>query len=152
MPVNKAVSEEPLAFSLLTEIGIIEQLSSNILEQGLPDGLKLSQFVVLHHFCRLGGDWNPVRLANAFQVTKGAMTNTLQRLEKRGLVTIRPNPCDGRGKLVSITKAGRDMRKQCIKSVDPVIASLSEKIAREDLLVALSVLENIRKRLDTNRP
>ena len=48
-------TEDPLAFRLFTEIGIIEQLARNRLERGLPDGLKVSQFGVLNHLVRLGG-------------------------------------------------------------------------------------------------
>ncbi|MEQ1783915.1 MAG: helix-turn-helix domain-containing protein, partial [Hyphomonadaceae bacterium] len=89
-----------LYFRLFTEIGIINQLSSNRLERELPDGMSLAQFGVLNHFVRLGGQWAPTRLARAFQVTKGAMTNTLQRLEAQGLVKVVPDPKDARAKLV----------------------------------------------------
>jgi DNA-binding MarR family transcriptional regulator len=36
-------------------------------------------------------------------------TNTIDRLERRGLVVRRPNPRDGRGKLAEITAAGREV-------------------------------------------
>ena len=36
-------------------------------------------------------------------------TNTIDRLERRGLVVRRPNPRDGRGKLAEITPAGREL-------------------------------------------
>ncbi len=144
-------SEDPLAFRLFTEIGIIEQLARNRLERGLPDGLKVSQFVVLNHLVRLGGEWSPVRLASAFQVTKGAMTNTLQRLEVRGLVLIVADPSDGRAKLVTITDAGRDMRADCVASVSPFLADLSQALSDQDLAKALPVLEKIRKFLDAHR-
>ena len=62
--------KDPLAFRLFVEIGIIEQLARNQLEREMPDGLKVSQFGVLNHLDRLGGEWSPARLANAFQVTK----------------------------------------------------------------------------------
>jgi DNA-binding MarR family transcriptional regulator len=117
----------------------------------LPDGLKVSQFAVLNHLVRLGGAWSPLRLARAFQVTKGAMTNTLQRLEKRGLVKIAPDPGDGRAKLVTITGAGRDMRSRCVASVDPLLAELSTVVAPDDLSAALPVLEQVRKHLDKRR-
>ena len=74
------------------EIGIIDQLSSARLESVLPDGLKMSHFIVLNHLVRLEGNWSPVRLASAFQVTKDAITNTLKKLEKRGLVSIEADP------------------------------------------------------------
>ncbi len=143
--------EDPLAFRLFTEIGIIEQLARNRLERSLPDGLKVSQFGVLNHFARLGGEWSPVRLAKAFQVTKGAMTNTLQRLEKRGLVRVSPDPRDGRAKRVAITEAGREMRLRCVQSVGPLLADLASEVSDNDLASALPVLEKVRKYLDTHR-
>lgn len=142
---------DPIAFQAFNEIGIIEQLARNQLERNLPDGLKVSQFSLLNHLERLGGEWSPVRLANAFQVTKGAMTNTLQRLEKRGLVEILADPNDGRGKLVRITGAGTDMRARCIESVKPLLADLSGEISNQDFASILPVLEKIRKYLDSLR-
>jgi DNA-binding MarR family transcriptional regulator len=144
-------SEDPLAFRLFTEIGIIEQLARNRLERGLPDGLKVSQFVVLNHLVRLGGEWSPARLASAFQVTKGAMTNTLQRLEMRGLVRVVADPRDGRAKLVTITDTGRDMRVDCVASVGPFLSDLSRMLLDKDLAKVLPVLEKVRKYLDAHR-
>ena len=141
----------PLAFRLFTEIGIIEQLARNRLERSLPDGLKSSEFGVLNHLVRLGGEWSPVRLAKAFQVTKGAMTNTLQRLEKRGLVRVSPDPRDGRAKRAAITEAGREMRVRCVQSVGPLLADLSRDVSDKDLASALPVLEKVRNYLDSHR-
>jgi len=146
-----APDEDSAIFRLLTEAGIIEQLARIQLERNLPDGLRMSQFGVLHHLVRLGGDWSPIRLANAFQVTKGAMTNTLQRLEKRGLVKVAADPEDGRGKLVSITKKGRAMRARCVKCVGPLIADLSAELSEKELAMALPVLGKVRRYLDTHR-
>jgi DNA-binding MarR family transcriptional regulator len=143
--------EDPLAFRLFTEIGIIEQLARSRLERNLPDGLKVSQFGVLNHLVRLGGEWSPVRLAKAFQVTKGAMTNTLQRLEKRRLVQVSPDPHDRRAKRVTITKAGREMRLRCVQSVGPLLVDLASEVSDNDLASALPVLEKVRKYLDTHR-
>ena len=144
-------TEDPPAFRLFNEIGIIEQLARNRLERVLPDGLKVSQFGVLNHLVRLGGEWAPARLASAFQVTKGAMTNTLHRLESRGLVEINADPSDGRGKLVFLTEAGRDMRQRCLENVSPVIAELSMELSDAELGSVLPVLEKIRIYLDTHR-
>ncbi len=146
-----APTEDPLAFRFFVEIGIIEQLARNRLERGLPDGLKVSQFSVLNHLVRLGGAWSPARLAGAFQVTKGAMTNTLQRLEKRGLVRVSPDPVDGRGKLVDITNSGRHMRDRCIDGVGPLLTDLSRALPDKDFATALPVLEKVREYLDSHR-
>ena len=143
--------DDPSAFQVLTEIGIIEQLARNQLERVLPDGLKVSQFSVLNHLVRLGGQWAPARLASAFQVTKGAMTNTLQRLETRGLVQIVADPDDGRAKLVTITDAGRDMRVRCLECVGPMIGELSRQFPDKEFEMILPVLEKLRKYLDLKR-
>ena len=143
--------QDSLLVRFLTEIGIIEQLVRSQMERDLPDGLKVSQFTVLNHLVRLGGDWSPVRLARAFQVTKGAMTNTVRRLEKRGLVRVAANPRDGRGKLVSLTEAGRDMRQECIACVEPALLELSRELTASELSATTEVLEKTRRYLDARR-
>lgn len=138
-------------FRLFNEIGIIAQLSGNKLERVLPDGMSLAQFSVLNHFCRLGGAWSPTRLALAFQVTKGAMTNTLQRLEAQGFVTIRADLEDTRAKVVEITDAGRSAREAAIRATGPIIMELADLIPLADVKAALPFLEFVRKTLDENR-
>lgn len=138
-------------FRLFNEIGIIAQLSGNRLERVLPDGMSLAQFSVLNHFCRLGGAWSPTRLAAAFQVTKGAMTNTLQRLEAQGFVTIRADEEDTRAKIVEITDAGRSAREAAIRATGPIIMELAGLIPLADVKAALPFLEFVRKTLDENR-
>jgi DNA-binding MarR family transcriptional regulator len=140
-----------LYFRLFTEIGIIAQLSGNKLERVLPDGMSLAQFSVLNHFVRLGGAWSPSRLAAAFQVTKGAMTNTLQRLEAQGYVKILPDETDARAKLVEITDAGRKAREAAILATGPIIAQLAGLVSAADVKGALPFLESLRKVLDENR-
>ncbi|MBE7635519.1 MarR family transcriptional regulator [Sneathiella sp. P13V-1] len=144
-------SDIPSAFAVFTEIGIISQLSSSLLEKQLPDGLKISQFGVLSHLVRLGGEWSPVRLANAFQVTKGAMTNTIKRLEARGLIDVIPDPEDGRGKLVRLNKEGEEMYQQCIFRLMPEIEKLMSQFSSEFLQGILPPLQELRQYLDENR-
>jgi DNA-binding MarR family transcriptional regulator len=83
-------------FALLNEVGIIEQLARNAFEAAQPDGLLLPHFIVLNHLVRVGDGASPVRMARAFQLAKGAISNTVARLEARGLVRVEPDPRDGR--------------------------------------------------------
>ena len=144
-------TQDPLLFRFFVEVGIIEQLSRARLESVLPDGLKISQFSILNHLLRLGGDWSPARLASAFQVTKGAITNSLQRLESRGLVKVVADPRDGRGKLVSLTSAGCEMRELCIRNIEPLLADLENEVGKQHFATALPLLEEVRKYLDDRR-
>ena len=143
--------QDPTIFQFFNEIGIIEQLSRAKLERVLPDGLKISHFGVLNHFVLRPEKSSPARLANAFQVTKAAMTNTLQRLESRGLIKIEADPNDGRGKLVSLSPVGKDMREQCIINIGPIIAELEQAFDEQTFLSALPFLEELRSYLDEHR-
>jgi DNA-binding MarR family transcriptional regulator len=142
---------DPLVFEFFNEIGIIAQLSQTLLERSLPDGLKLPHFGVLSHFARLGGDRSPAELARAFQVTRGAMTNTLQRLEARGLVALSPDPRDGRAKRVRITPRGLAAREAAIAALAPSLAALEAQFGAQPFGAALPFLRRIRTHLDTMR-
>jgi DNA-binding MarR family transcriptional regulator len=140
-----------LYFRLFTEIVIIAQLSGNRLERVLPEGMSLAQFHVLTHFVRLGGQWAPGRLARAFQVTKGAMTNTVQRLEAQGFVKIDADPKDARAKLVEITDTGRRAHELAIRAVASAIGELAGEVRPGEVRNTLPFLENLRKILDQRR-
>jgi DNA-binding MarR family transcriptional regulator len=144
--------ETLIAFSVFNEIGIIEQLSSNRFQRLLPEGVSLAGFTVLNHFVRLGKrDEAPVNLARAFQVTKGAMTNTLARLEALGLVQIIADPNDGRAKRVSLTARGSQVRDQAIAALAPDLQKILDKIGIETLKDTLPALKRLRAFLDESR-
>ncbi len=142
---------DPPIFNFFNEIGIIDQLAQTLLERALPDKLKMSHFGVLNHFARLGGEQGPAELARAFQVTKGAMTNTVQRLRDRGLVEVKPDPGDGRGKLVRITDKGLRVRAKAIKAISPELAELEARFGGGKFQKALPFLRELRMYLDQAR-
>jgi DNA-binding MarR family transcriptional regulator len=143
--------QDPELFLFFTEIGIIEQLTRARLESVLPDNMKMSHFALLNHLVRLGGKWSPARLAAALQVTRAAITNTLNRLEARGLVEIETDPDDGRAKLVSLTAAGKSRRDACIDNIKPLLLELEEQFGREFFVDALPRLQELRSYLDQHR-
>lgn len=138
-------------FQILNEIGIIAQLSQTIFERVMPPGMTLSQFTVLNHFARLGGTRSPAELASAFQVTRATMTSTLQRLEGKGLVSVTPDPADGRGKRVALTEAGLAMRERCLAALVPELARIERRANGGEADVLLEGLVRLRKHLDSAR-
>lgn len=149
--VAKAADLET-GFRFFNEIGIIHQLSSNRFERVLPEGLSLPQFSVLNNFVRLGGTRTPAQLAAAFQVTRGAMTNTIARLEQQGCVRVEPSPVDGRSKIISITAAGRRLREKALRAANEDLEAVLAGMDVADLERALTVLVAARSYLDANRP
>ena len=71
-------------------------------------GLDRSSFDVLATLRRAGPPHRltPVELMRASMVTSGAITQRLDRLEKRGLITRTPSELDGRRVYVSLTADG----------------------------------------------
>ncbi len=136
--------DDPITFTVLTEIRVIEQLVNGRLQRALPDGLELSQFAVLNHFTHSASEKSPAQLARAFQLTKGAMTNTIKRLEARGLVRVRHDDADGRRKLISVTEAGRRVRDEALDALAPVFAEIAEGLGKEKLRSMLPVLRDLR--------
>jgi DNA-binding MarR family transcriptional regulator len=126
---------------LLSEIATIEQLARNQLDNALPKNLNISSFSVLNHFSGSKAEKTPLQLARSFHVTKGAMTNTLNKLEKLGYIHIRPDWNDARKKLVSISQSGIDARNHAIKSIKPI---LDEIIMKTDHVTKKSLLGDLR--------
>lgn len=60
---------------------------------------------------------SPGQLMQETMVTSGTMTNRLDHLEKLQLITREPDPSDGRGSLVTLTKSG-------IRAVDAAMEEL----------------------------
>lgn len=71
--------------------------------------LDAASFDVLATLRRSGPEYRltPTELTRAAMVTSGAITQRLDRLEARGLVTRTPSAADGRGVHVALTGAGR---------------------------------------------
>lgn len=138
-------------FAFFTEIGILAQLSQTQFERLMPAGMTLAQFTVLNHCVRVSDGQAPAALARAFQVTKGTMTSTLQRLEQKGLVILHPDPRDGRSKIVRITEAGRAMRATCIAATRPWAEDLLEKLDAREISELTPRLAALRSILDAAR-
>jgi len=144
--------DDPLAFEVFNEIGIINQLTSAAFAAVLPKGMTIAQFTVLNHFERLGhSERSPADLASAFQITRPTMTSTLARMEKSGLVKINPDPKDGRAKLVSITAAGKKMWMKCLKNLSVPMDDANAVLSQPQLKKILPLLREIRMKLDALR-
>jgi len=138
---------DPLAVAFFSEILSVEQLARTRLAKALPKGMEISHFSVLNHLARIGEERTPAQLARTLHVTKGAMTNTLGKLEWAGHVHIRPDWEDARRKLVAISPAGRNARDAAIAAIAPVLEEVGKNLGDERLRAALPVLRELRERL-----
>ncbi|MEO0664333.1 MAG: MarR family winged helix-turn-helix transcriptional regulator, partial [Pseudomonadota bacterium] len=77
-------------------------------------------------------------------VTRGAMSNTLARLEWAGYIHIRPDWEDARRKMVSISPTGRSARDAAMSAIDPIITEAVRAAGSEDVRKLLPVLREMR--------
>jgi DNA-binding MarR family transcriptional regulator len=138
---------DSIAISLLSEIIVLDQLARARLSKVLPKGMELSHFSVLNHLAHVHGERSPAELARVFNVTRGAMTNTLNKLELAGQIHIRPDWDDARRTFVSISGAGKLARDSALAAAAPVLADLVSATGPNELKSTLSVLREMRRSL-----
>ena len=140
---------DSLSVALFGEIFMADQLARNRLTKALPKGMEISHFTVLNHLAHTNVEKSPGQLARTFHVTRGAMTNTLSKLERAGHVHIRPDWDDARRKFVAISPAGRAACESALSSVTPIVAELVEAIGVDKVKSVLPILRALRTRLDS---
>ena len=141
---------EDLAVTLFGELFMADQLARNRISKVLPRGMELSHFAVLNHLARVSDERSPAQLARAFHVTRGAMTNTLGKLEWAGHVHVRPDWDDARRKFVAISPSGRSARDAAVQAVAPLIAEFVTDLGAERVRAFMPVLRELRTRLEGN--
>lgn len=140
-----------LAVSLFSEILTADQLVRNRLSKILPKGMEISHFSVLNHLAHTIEERRPAQLAKAFHVTRGAMTNTLSKLEVSGYIHIRPDWDDARRKMIAISPAGKLARDTAIDAIAPMVNDLFGGLGEAKIRAILPVLRELRVRLDSEK-
>ena len=144
--------QDPSAiFEVFNEIGILEQLTRALLEARLPEGLIAPHFGVISHLSKRPEGSTPLDMARAFQVPKTSMTHTLQGLHKHGLIEIKPNPADGRSKLVTLTPAAHKLRGDVFEALTPDVRKLMAHFDLDEFHKVKPMLVKLRQYLDEAR-
>ena len=140
--------DELTLITLISEVGAIEQIARAKLDSALTGNLNVSNFALLNHFSRRKEEKTPLQLAKTFNVTKGAMTNTLNKLEKLGYIHIRPDWEDARKKLVSISQSGIDARNNSMKMIKPLLNEIISNTISTNERELLTELRKFREQVE----
>lgn len=137
-------ASDPLAIVIFSEIATIDQLAKSRLGKVLPRGMEVSHFAVLNLLARPGVERTPAQLARALNLTKGAMTNTLGKLQVAGFVHVRPDWDDARRKIVTISPSGLAARDQAVEAIAPVFDDVMRGLGSEQRRELLRLLRQVR--------
>jgi DNA-binding MarR family transcriptional regulator len=113
---------------------LIQGVQAEALE---PFDLTPADYSVLASLRRAGPPYrtSPTELYNVLQRSSGGMTKMLKRLESLGLVKRSPDPHDGRGSLVALTKSGLRVQERAfgalLERTQALLGGLSAKRIEE---------------------
>jgi DNA-binding MarR family transcriptional regulator len=144
--VDRFLAENDLPGVDLEVEGIVDRINglrrrfNRMLDETLADfGLSDGEWKALNHLWLAGPPYRrPVgKLAKRAELSSGAMTNRLDRMEEAGLIRRVPDPDDRRGVLVELTAAGKKAWKESVKAQ-----------AQKESLVAAALDEDEKRRLN----
>lgn len=113
----------------LARLGVlIERFQQEVVA---PFELSPGDYGVLAALRRAGRPYalKPSALYGRLQRSSGGMTKTLKKLEEQGLVERSPDPSDGRGSLVSLTRAGLEAQEEIFQAFLLASQSLLEPLS-----------------------
>ena len=124
---------------------VSEEIQDSILDvlqqtYHLSEG-KFCALIVLHQRGEKG--MAPSELAEKVGVTRATISNMLQRMERDGLVDIRPAEQDGRGKIVKLTQEGQDFMEEILPPHYLRVSKLMEKLTEDEQKKLIMLLEKL---------
>jgi DNA-binding MarR family transcriptional regulator len=131
--------------AVFDEIGIIAYLVRTAIARKLPVGLNYPQFEVLNLLARRGDGVSPMQIAQALQITKSGLTNTLQRLCAGGLILVETCEADARRKRIWLSAEGRRDYAQALAAIRPNMDHLRDGFTQKEFRDALPFLRALRR-------
>ena len=109
--------------------------------------IPTSQFYILR--LQWGPEGNSQKdIAERAFMSESVASQVIKKMEERGLLRRKPNPKDSRAHLVSLTASGTKFREAIVKEGIQISTEHSPDISREDMKIAIQVLNKVRKGFD----
>jgi len=124
---------------IVDRIGYLHKRIKKMLEETLVEfGLNVGEWHVLSALWNSGEPFqsSPGQLSKRSELTTGAMTNRIDRLEAEGYVRRLPDPDDRRGVIVQLTPEGLDVWQRSVGAQavkEQFVASALDEKEREQL-------------------
>ena len=129
---------------VFSEIEVIEHHLRATVTRHLPPGATYAHFELLRHVSRHGDGQTPAQLAAILMMTKGAMTNVLQKMEAMGYVAVLADVADRRKKRVRVTRQGLDAANSVSRQLRAKTEALRDGFTDNEFRDALPFLRALR--------
>jgi DNA-binding MarR family transcriptional regulator len=134
------------AIALIGRVMRASRLLQLEVERSLANfNLTINEFNTLNALRRAGPPHrlSPKDVGVSLLFSSGGLTKLLERLESRGLVAREPDPNDGRGVLVSLTAAGKDLQDRAMRAHQVNEEELLTPLTREQRGALNSMLRDL---------
>jgi len=123
------------------------QTCDKVMQRRLADvGLTVPQYDLLMSLMKKDGQTQQ-QLAGRLLVVKSNVSSLLSRAERDGWIERTSNPGDGRGKIVTLTRAGRRLAKRGFRVQADVVTTMFEAMTPTELEEVADVMHRVRKAL-----
>jgi DNA-binding MarR family transcriptional regulator len=102
-----------------------ESLQNAMRKAGLPPLSRTKSMIMVNI---ADGITRPSDLARNIGISRQAIQQTLVEMEKTGLITLAPDPADGRAKIVKFSRRGTGIGKIAFDALDEIEAELSRRL------------------------
>ena len=102
-----------------------ESLQNSMRKAGLPPLSRTKSMIMVNIS---DGITRPSDLARNIGISRQAIQQTLVEMEKSGLITLAPDPADGRAKIVKFSRRGTGIGKIAFDALDEIEAELSRRL------------------------
>jgi DNA-binding MarR family transcriptional regulator len=123
--------------------GLAKRIHRNMERVLAEQGLSYGDWQVLGQVRNCGSACTPGHLSRKLDLSSGATTSRIDRLEREGLLQRRPDPSDRRGVLLELTDAGRERYERAVSVAarrERFFASALDRDEQEQLTVLLRKL------------
>ena len=129
-------------------------VESRLAETFARHGLDAPSFDVLATLLRSGAPYRiaPLQLAREAMISTSAVAQRLNKLESRGFVTREANPDDGRGILVSLTGAGKDLIETALPDHLETEHAITAVLSTDEQALLGMLLQRISTAASSRRP
>jgi DNA-binding MarR family transcriptional regulator len=139
-------------FSRRTSLGYQVNLLARLFEQALRrriavHGVVPGQFPALLALYEQDGR-TQAELCQLVQIEQPTMANTLNRMQRDGLISRSPDPVDGRRSLVELTVRGRELEQALAEAADSVNAEASDGLSDLEVETLMTLLAKLAANLE----
>ena len=143
LPQNRQSQIDPVGYL----IGDVSRMIRTVYDRRVePMGLTRAQWRVITRLNRLE-NCTQTELATELEIEKPTLGKLIERLEAKGWVGRRSDPCDARSKIVYLTSAALPLLQAMHNEAEEVVTGIFAGVSAEEVKRLYAILDHIKSNL-----